>query len=820
MALLFLSQLASSGAGTFDAQVAAGDGTFRSIVADEVIEILAPAPIRVKIDSITGWDTDDLRQIHATTDFGERYTFESHSDADIPTTLQKLGGSTAGLYPGMICGHAARGYDMSGNKVLTAGYTGGPGPTGTMDIPVTVTVSDSTSSDSVSFTLRLIHPDVYYADADKTLASSAPETIRRGTIYVSRDGDFTGLPSPRNPTATLGGIAHLTLSDGKFSVFSFRSSTLGWTGVETTPECVQILFKSGETYFPQRSFSPLNHKQNTTTGTWYPSGQTARAKLRADDILTFSPSTEPAPDRKGLIQSNLASFGLYTGWRFVDLDMIVSDYDPSDVTWREWWNVLKYTGKTGTIAQNNNPSLPNYNGDILTNGAGVYTQVIQDDGIDTLLVRQIVTNVDTTGAVTQTQIDAPEVVVSSFTDGDTLTGPNGSVTFVAAGSRQDRVRKTPQACFNFLDTGGVLIDHCLISGGAVGVTGLRGNCVISDTVIKNCWNYGNAYTAGTNKTDMSEIGVVINQPLGYEGLFRFFGTGETVSGNRNFFNVYYTTQSNENLIEAHIPATNDVSHSMRRFALFGDYSQHYCGGRWFGGHGGAAQPLHRMGTDGDTGEGNAAMQIYGCFYAGGGALFQMTVANQAPPYTPKFFRIESSHFQADFSTGSQIILSEYSNYALRNCILEYPEKDNTFGGATELRFFGGAYGGPYKDRVTKDPIADAVVDANAVDPIHEFCTFVAKSTNSTALDVIPNSDVRTSTLIERNNAWAIDAATVAAIDAGIAALNDNPDTFYAADFKPLSTAKAYQSATGFVPKTDAEGTTRGTASKGALEPSA
>ena len=148
----------------------------------------------------------------------------------------------------------------------------------------------------------------------------------------------------------------------------------------------RFLLKAGETFCPTQKIDPERFGVDGTVGTWYHSGAGGAddAILSYEKLAGYSVRNVPS-----LIRSNNQ---LYTGWRLTNVVLKVSDYDVSDVTWREWWNVIKYTGKTGTIGANTNGNLSrgDYDGDTLSNGNGVYTQVISDNGVDTLICRQVV----------------------------------------------------------------------------------------------------------------------------------------------------------------------------------------------------------------------------------------------------------------------------------------------------------------------------------------------------------------------------------------------------------------------------------------------
>lgn len=789
---------ASSSSGTFDAYVSdPNTAQWRPIVPGEVIEMVAPGRMRVMINNFAGWGDNDPRNIWVDTDYGERWTFESHSDPDLPapTVLRRLAGSQAGYYPGIVSGHAMLGTDMSGNQLLTANYNAGPGPVGTIDKTVTVTVTDGLATAQVSFTVRLIHPERYHADRTKaTYAPTAPEENRRGTIYVSADGDFSGAPAVRAETATVAGIYHVHANnDGKagaFTQFSFRGVGRGFPWNTNWPQGIRILFKGGQTFFLGSNFDPSSFGGNCSFGAW----GTGKATWDCEDISRFDPVND------GINQSGIGSNAFsYQGWRFSDIKIRASGYNPSDITWREWWNIINVSNLVGTIGQNTQGDLidADYNGEFITNAAGVRTQVVKRVG-NQLICRQVVA-----AGGDYNENPAP----AAFTNGDVLTGStNGAtMTFVAAGSRQNRTRKTPGQGIFINNSQGVVLHRMEIEGASTGIGGLGANSVISDTVIRYSWNYG-AQSTAAGLRGWSESGVVTVQPLGYEGTFRFLGQGQTVSRNRNAFNVVYTSPG-----DAAEVATNDVSHSYRRIDEISEYSAHYCGGRWFGGHGGAPQPLQRFATAGSPTNGIVHMQVYGCFLMGGNSQIQFSDANpDSNPYTPYAIRIERNHFLADFSTGGNNVNSFYSNYVLRNNLFEHPAIV-TDAKAGNVSFVGTANKGPYP----------ADVDAVAVSPVIEFNTFVARVINNPKPNIPPLlQNLRGTPVIWRNNAFAINTASFGTIDADVVAMNDTPQHFDS-QFRPTSNAiRAYQTATGLIPGQDGGGVTRpgSRASKGAFEP--
>ena len=792
---------AAPGDGTFVLQVQVnGDngGAFRDVVPGEIIEALGPLAIRCRIQNVSGFATDDKRFLWADVDYGERYTFQSHSDPDIPASLRKLAGSHGGYYPGFVSGHALRGYDMSGNRLLTGTYTGGPGPTGTIDQTVTATVTDGLQTVQVSFTVRLMHSDVYYLDRDKTFAPGTPEPTRDGIIYVSRDGDFTGALPEQDQTATEGAIEHVTIPDGVWTQFSFRKQDLSrFTGNNGFPECISLRFKEGETFDLAYPLS-FAWGKNTTLETWHQSSGTAKAIIDGAAAATFDPGSTG-----GMIKDNSADF---TGARFRDIILRPSQFDVSDPARRTWWNILKYSNKSGSFGENTEGNqLDNgWNGELLAGPTGILTQVIQDDGVDTLLVRQIVDISAVASGTDAQKYDDPQAVFATFTDGDTLTGQTsgGTCTFAAAGSRQDRGYKTATKGIDVSNGQGILIDGCEIEGAESGILIGQGS-VISDTVVRKCWNYGITNTTGLS--DFSESGVIVVQPLGYEGTWRPFAG--SVNPNRNAFQ---TTGD-----DPRVPTEMAVSHSGRRLSSMRSYSQHYCGGRWFGGHGGDHQPFHRFGTGGSTAEGELQFVMYGCFYQGGAnqVQFQTLQNPDSIPYTPDYLIVERCHLLPDFCSGTGQIAINYSNFLVQSNLLETPAID-----LLRINAIAAVAG------ATRTYNADP--DVNAVDPVIRFNTIVFRATNANVPDgnyVLPLTN-RTYSLLWENNAWAIDTATVNSVDATILSLNDDPGTHYDTLYRPLPTAKAYETATGTIPTQDALGITRPTAgatpaaSKGAFEP--
>lgn len=769
-------------AGIFRVRTSIVDENWSDVSEGDIIETVSPGRVRVWVDSFAGWADNDPRNIWVDVDYGERYDFQHMGNTDLPApnVLRRLSGTQAGYYPGILSGHAMRGTNMSGNQILTATHDQGNGaPLGTLDQTVTVTITDGLATDTFTFTVRLIHPGVYYNDRDKSVFAG-PEPQRYGTAYITTDGDFTGAPAARAATATEGGIFHLTYPGGAFISRDLRTDIgLSW-GDETT--ATQLLFKEGQTFKPTDELNSMHAGINGRWGTWQPTG--GKAILSAENLASYDPRNS-----KHLFRSN---FFTYLGTRFTDLVLRCSDYNVSSVEWREWWNIINYTGMTGTVGENTNDDLSSggYTGETLTNGSGVYVQVIADNGAGELLCRQVVDTANT---------NDPAAEQAFFANGDTLTGLTGgaTMTFVAAGSRQDRTRKTPGAGIVQINARGMLVDGLEIYGADTGIGGMGLGAVISDTLVDKYWNYGVQQTGG-NRTSTAETGNVTVQPLAYEGTPRDFG-GATVSGNRNYFNA---------MIDATTPATNDVSHACRRFAFIDEYSAHYCFSHTYGGHGGLHQPAYRMGTNGSNAEREMTVQFYGGGISGGGTNITFSLAGGGTvPYTPNVIRVEAMHLLGTHATTETNFISVYTNYVLRNCILDRPAGAG-FWQQEDIKWVGAA-------TATYNPNPDE----NAIAPIVEFSTFIAELSTSPVSTVQgPDTVIRSTHITYRNNAFIVDQTTVGTVDSGILALADDASD-YDSDLRPTMEASAYQDATEPVPPKDASRSVRLVyASRGALEP--
>jgi len=361
--LTLSTPLAVSSTATFSIYSVHGDGAKSPLdladrdsyeVSDgQLIHMVAPGNLSLYIHNVSGLAETDLRKINFEVDYGERWDAQFLTDPHLPAgfTTPAPDGATMGLYPGFVSGHAMRGTDMLGNQVLTADYNGDAGPIGTKDNTVTVTVSDNSgNSASMSFTVRLIHPLRYYAEGGATYPRGyrgGREQNRLGVIYVSRDGDFTGCPTGPN-------IYHHTLPSGiirKQATFyalypgnreageeirDTETDTLisDYPFIGNGPSTA-IYFKAGETYVgdEELGFGTFN-ETNCLVGSW---GTDATTGDRA--IFSGEPRQRWYPTPLAFMGSNAVN--TYRGLRFQNILFHFSDYDPSDATWTEWWNIIK-----------------------------------------------------------------------------------------------------------------------------------------------------------------------------------------------------------------------------------------------------------------------------------------------------------------------------------------------------------------------------------------------------------------------------------------------------------------------------------------------
>jgi hypothetical protein len=742
------------------------------IVQDgDVIEGVAPLGLQVHLDSFIGFATDDPRDLYCEVDYGERYVFQSLTNPTIiPSEARFIRGTSAGLYPGFISGHSCRGYDMAGNLQLTSGNP-------VVDLTITAYVTDGVVAVTRTFTVRLHHYTTYYQDRTaNSIAPGSTESARAGIVCFSRDGDFTGAPTgPR--------VYYHTLADGNFSRFTWTGDktanggpNYGWGGNSVDTICV--LFKAGQTFYPAGDAAGMiNHNQTLTT--WYHAGPGGTQPATIDCRKNSS-------YERGQGFAGTTGYGI-EGMRIYDLSVIASDYDPTDSAQRQWWNELRYTDKVGVIEVNTrgnqNANDATMNGAILTDSTGAQCQVIGDTGT-TLLTTAI--------------LDA-EGNQTTFSDGATLTGPNGSVRFVASGSRQGSVPKKPSGPIGGLGGFRLLVDRVSIAGPQTGIAFWHG--VISDVTITNYFDYG--LSLFNDIADVSISGTVVSQPFGF--ISEPIDVGGSISPNRSIFNT----------INAQIPdqpVENRIRHAAVRVARLGLYSEHFCFVYGTGGHGALHQPLHRLGTGG-----NAVGEMYACFagncFSGGIVPLSWGHAQTtAIPRTPKAVLITDNHFIGS-PMGVALLGTNRTNTTVQNNLFEYPSSIpmSTSGSSVSFISFNDHRSGmPY----TEDP------DINPLPPVVRYNTFVWTADGAESATLGPlDDDIRGITVLNYNNAFAIDESKWNALDPSIAALNDDPGTHYTAEYIPLPTAKAYQSATGFVTYKDGIGNVRGAnPSQGYREP--
>lgn len=742
-----------------------------------LVEGVAPLPLMVVVDDFANFATNDPRELRIEVDYGERYEAQYHDPVNFPAELTMPQGSTLGHYPGFVSGHSLRGTDMSGDPVLTPGNV-------QVDNTVTVTVSDGVQTRQVSFTARLYHPDVYYTDRTKaTYFTAAPEANRRGIVYFSRDGDFTGALPQQAQTTTQGGIWHYHKPDGIITEFT-------WEGDETAnggPNfpftsgnigCIDIRLKGGESWFVNKELTPQGNNSRITS--W----GTGQAILDGERIRRWV-------GRRSIFSIN--GFGS-TGLRIDNVHLYCSDYDPQSIERRDWWNILPYTGKSGPgFGENTGGNTTNLDGEIVTNGNGVYAQIIGDDGAN-LIVRQVVDN---------SEPNADEAQPATFTDGDTLTGlTTGTMaTFVAAGSRQDRPVRWPATGVTIMDMDNPLIDRCQISGATIGIAAFGRSGLVHDTWIRNWSDYG--YFGGGNSFRWAAMsGCALTQPVGFVSEPRDFGVA--VAAAREEWNIMRLDDPSQ-------PMPNAPAHTAHRHAFSLMASYHRNKVHSYGGHGADHQPVFRMATNGQEGENQFYCVFFGNGISGGGLPINFgTAVGGVYPYTARGLLIEANHLLGqDTSFGSLLALS-YTGTTVRNNLLEYPTGID-FGrpGCGFVGMNGDSYG--------VDP------DENPKSIDISFNTFVFDADNGLATnDVgVQGADLRGNPVTWANNAYAIAPAKVGSISADVTAINDALADFDAS-WRPGVDAIAYQSASPPYPAKDASGADRPASdvSAGAFEPAA
>jgi hypothetical protein len=716
------------------------------------IEMAAPGALSIYIDNETGFSTTDQRRLFYETDYGERYDaqFLTHSHLPVGFTTLDPTGPQLGVYPGFVSGHVFRGVDMSGAQVLNKDYVNpvAGAPVGTMDKTVTFFVSDGLVSKTKTITVRLCDPFHYYQDTTKStygVAANVPARMRanenrRGVVYVSRDGDFTGCPSGPN-------VWKLTLPDGVLTnrTFNIRPdgeparqltrndvpvSDFNWSWV--APFTIALYLKGGETYYTRSGGTTIELLGgiNSLITSW----GTGRAIIDGVNASTWHPNSG------SMLTSNANQMG---NQRFVNLDMKASDYDVSQEEWRIWWNELNYTNKTGTITENSQDNVASnpYNGDVLTNGNGVYTQVIRDDdngdGTGKLIVRQV---------VNMASVNNPVAEHVPFTDGDTLTGPTGSVTFVAAGSRQDRTRKCLAPGFGWSAEGGLkgtLIDRCIFQGAATAISYPPHWCTISDSAILNYFNYGIFGSA----INMVQNALIIAQPSDYEGQNRTMGSA--VDPNRGDFNTIMAGLPTT-------PATNDIAHAAQRYGSITSFAQYKVGQWTYGGHGAAHQPAMRFGTNGSQYFEMQQVYQYGCFLAGGSRVMQITTPpawSHVSPRTPKAWVLDECWLRGIYCNGGYYA-GYVTNIVFRNCRIGHAAGGRFTYGGQPVTFL------EFNDKAEVD-FTSPPDGPTASAPFVENCLFEFKPDTGTAAAINGfDTDIRGFTVTYSGNTFDIDPSRV------------------------------------------------------------
>jgi hypothetical protein len=697
-----------------------------------LIEMPVPGSLSLYIDNETGFSTTDQRNLFYETDYGERYDaqFLNHPDlpADFATFDTSPKANTLGVYPGFTSGHVHRGTDMDGVQVLNRDYVNpvAGAPVGTMDKTVSVYVTDGVNTKTKTFTVRLCEPTRYYTNGSGNtygIAANTPPHLqvdagkRLGVIYVSQDGDFTGAES--GP-----GIHHHTIPDGIIAKEYFSNvggvsarTALGhsitasasgnpvgdYAWPNSASKTMAIFLKAGETYqLPPSGLQEPFGNENTLLGSWGAENG-GRAIISGENRRTYSISLG------NMFSTNT---GGYTGWRFSNLEFVCSDYSPATEVIREWWNELKYTDKTGTIRENTNGNLLNtdptkgeigWTGDILTNGNGAYAMVIGDvpdpviSGAGTLRVRQVVDNSNgETGNIT------------AFSNGDVLENADqtGSVVFVAAGSRQDRVPKGPVSAISFGPnpfSAGCVVDGCIIRGPYVGINYPGDWSLICDTHIQNYFNYA----ATGDAPNLTMNGLVTSLPASYKGLQR---GGSAVSPVRNNWNVIIDTTPN-------VPMINTTAHTAMRYGRIKSWALYKTRMHGYGGHGNVPQPLLRLATNG-AGFGEQQVHAHKCIFSAGETCFQINSLSSAAPRTPKAWLLDQCWLRADYCT-EHAFRTEVTTWGFRDSRIGWPSGVDIVLRIPPLKFTEFAD----STALTSGGIEPAVFDVGALTPFFERCHF-------------------------------------------------------------------------------------------------
>jgi len=258
---------------------------------------------------------------------------------------------------------------------------------------------------------------------------------------------------------------------------------------------------------------------------------------------------------------------------------------------------------------------------------------------------------------------------------------------------------------------------------------------------------------------------------------------------------------------------NRIRHGALRNVVPGIESFHYCGIHTYGGHGSQHQQGFRMMTDA---AGQAQDQIYIVMFgntmaAGNQPLGWGSFDDSAIPRTPRAILLDSNHFLAPSIFRNGFTKFRTNSTTVRNNLFEMPT-GVTVDQSTDLTLLF------WED----DPTHDGAADVDARNSVVEFNTFVVRSDGLSAFDVAAqDTSLRggTNNVIWRNNVYIIDTAKVGTIASDRLALNEALADFNT-DYKPGVDAGAYQDATGFIPRVDANGNTRPASlpSRGAFEP--
>jgi len=687
----------------------------------------------------------DVRKLFIEIDYGERWDAEhiiDHPYMPPGVNTRDPDGATMGRYRGHLAGHVFRGTDMTGNQVLTKDYDQGTGlPVGTKDTTVTVTVSDGINTATKTFTVRLSHFLRYYTDTGQTTygvnsyrgtGASANVEVRRGVIYVSADGDFTGaeigpniyhfhVPTTsnlrnfgtfygmgRNLTAAYGETLRNTANATQ--IIGGVACDAGGTPVPTLTDwpwngngpTYAVLFKSG----------PGNVYHINQDGLWtdrlapganslFMSWGGGRAEISCDAVRRWGKSNQTA--------IKTLTYDKYFGIKFHNLLFKQSDLDVTDPEQRIWWNVLYYENKVGSFNENNVDSLLNFwwDSELIRNPGGTkWTQIISDwpDASDPtrgyLIVRQV---------LDQEQLDFDEAIGATeveFTDGEQLVGntSGATATFVQAPawgtvndlrgvdatSRQGRPNRTYTAFWggaagtNSPGVIGGVFDKCIVKGFRT-VWSAPGSWFFrSDTAAIDIYDYSHfgrshclfdsAYlTANPYKANPDPDNYVkdVNAPS---------------SDNKQIWN------SNKDNLPG-IPTKNGVSHSCVRHQEMSSWAQHKCSSHWYGGHlgltdfsidggsgwgqsfsSGFEQPGYRMAAV-DAPEvvdnpGRLNVNLSGCVYCGGGLVFQWFDDNvfTRPPH---WLVYDNCIIHAGRGSGNLLNFG-HSRSAFKNCEIGFP----------------------------------------------------------------------------------------------------------------------------------------------------